>query len=175
MQGCLGSGAPISEPAGNGGFPLPETARASSGNGSANATSLLPTTRERSTRRECGRATGVGTDVRAARAWAAGSPATHLDSVVDSPSGRQGRIECVRGVGRQDRPPEGSACARSMRADASRRAGSGTWRASGSAPGARPTSVGSSCSRHSRLPFDHLERRAGSPKMKLGGRVARHP
>jgi len=104
----------------------------------------------------CGRATRVGTDGRAAPARAVGSRATHPDSAVDSPSERRGRIQCVHGVVRRDRPRGGSACARSMRAGVSRRAGSGRWRASGFAPGARPTSVGSSRSCHSPVTFDHL-------------------
>jgi hypothetical protein len=102
------------------------------------------------------RATCAGTDVRTAPARAAGSRATHPDSAVDSPSERRGRIQCVHGAVRKDRPPEGSACARSMRADVSRRAGNGRWRASGFAPGARPTSAGAPRSCHSPVTFDHL-------------------
>ena len=100
---------------------------------------------------DCSRATRAGTDVRAAPARAAGSRATHPDSADGSPPERRARIQCVRGVARRGRPPEGSACARSMRADGSRRAGSGTWRASGFEPGAQPTSAGSSRSCRSRL------------------------
>ena len=102
-------------------------------------------------RPDCSRATRAGTDVRAAPARAAGSRATHRDSADGSPPERRARIQCVRGVARRGRPPEGSACARSMRADGSRRAGSGTWRASGFEPGAQPTSAGSSRSCRSRL------------------------
>ena len=99
----------------------------------------------------CSRATRAGTDARAAPARAAGSRATHPDSAVGSPPERRARIQCARGVARRGRPPGGSACARSMRADGSRRAGSGTWRASGFEPGAQPTSAGSSRSCRSRL------------------------